>query len=342
MKALLLIENAKLSYASVPDPREPKAGEVLVRVKYAGICGSDLPRAFEGKTYHYPLIMGHEFSGLVEAVPSGSAYTPGERVTVFPLIPCRSCPPCQTGDFAQCENYDYLGSRRDGGFAELVLVPEANLFRIPPEVELVSAAMTEPCAVALHGISKLCLEAGMDALVIGGGPIGLMAAQWLRLAGAHSITVADVDPAKLALARDLGLEAFDSSKADLVAEFQGGRGGADCVVEACGLPATFLQAVECASRFGQVLFMGNIRGTLQIPEKSVSRILRNELRIRGTWNSKMTPRGKDEWTRVLAYMERGIKVRCLISHVPPLSQGPEIFNAMVSRQGNFNRVVFQI
>ncbi|MEI6877159.1 MAG: alcohol dehydrogenase catalytic domain-containing protein, partial [Spirochaetota bacterium] len=277
MKALVLKGEGELSYEAVPDPLP--AGNVLVEVRFAGICGSDIPRAFKGKAYHYPLIMGHEFSGTVREAPSGSAFARGDRVTAFPLLPCGLCPACQTGDYAQCDNYDYLGSRRDGAFAELVPVPERNLFRVPARVSLEAAALTEPCAVALHGVEKLGVEAGMGGLVIGGGPIGLMVAQWLRLKGCAKVVVSDVDAAKLRIAGDLGFETFDSAKGDLVASMQAQGGGMDCVVEACGLPATFLQALNCAGRFGQIVFMGNISGEFRVPEKDFSRILRNELRI---------------------------------------------------------------
>jgi L-iditol 2-dehydrogenase/galactitol-1-phosphate 5-dehydrogenase len=342
MKALVLKSDKELAFETVADPKARTEREVLVEVRFSGICGSDIPRAFHGKAYHYPLIMGHEFSGIVREAPRGSAFAAGERVVVFPLLPCGKCAACSTGDYAQCADYDYLGSRRDGGFAEFVYVPEENLFRVPDRVELVSAAMTEPCAVALHGVEKLRIEAGMSALVIGGGPVGLMAAQWLRVRGCSPVRVADVDAKKLALAEGLGFESFDSAAGDLTAAMQSQGGGMDCVVEACGLPATFLQAVDCAGRFGQVVFMGNIRGEFRVPESDFSRILRNEIRISGTWNSKITPRGKDEWTRVLAFLDGPIDVRSLISHRPPLSEGAEVFGRLVDREEWFSKVVFAL
>ena len=342
MKALVLKRDKELSFETVADPEPRSAGDVLVEVKFSGICGSDIPRGFHGKAYHYPLVMGHEFSGQVREAPAGSAFAAGDRVTAFPLLPCGRCQACSTGDYAQCADYDYLGSRRDGGFAELVYVPEANLFRVPDRVRLESAAMTEPCAVALHGVEKLRVEAGMGALVIGGGPIGLMVAQWLRVKGCAPVRVADVDARKLSLAAGLGFEAFDSGKGDLVAAAQAQGGGADCVVEACGLPATFLQAVNCAGRFGQVVFMGNIAGEFRVPEKDFSRILRNEIRISGTWNSRIEPRGRDEWTRVLEFMDGAVDVQSLVSHRPALSEGAGVFAKVVGRTEWFSKVVFAV
>jgi L-iditol 2-dehydrogenase/galactitol-1-phosphate 5-dehydrogenase len=369
MKALVLESNALLYCKEIDEASPRSEREVLVQVKFAGICGSDLPRAFKGKAYHYPLVMGHEFSGLVLRAPADSAWAEGDRVVAFPLIPCLACQPCLSGDYAQCEHYDYLGSRRDGAFAERVYVPEASLFRVPDRVDLLSASMTEPCAVALHGVEKLKVRSGMNALVIGGGPIGLMVAQWLRVKGLAPVFVADIDEAKLALARKLGFQAIDSGKTDLAAEIcrlvaagsgtatsggaidnggtatSGGTatiGGTDCVVEACGLPSTFLQAIQCAGRFGQVVFMGNIQGNLSIPEKDVSRILRNEISIAGTWNSKVVPRGADEWTRVLDSLDGEMDVRSLVSHVVSLEEGPGVFRRMAERSERFDKVVFAI
>ncbi len=341
MKALELRQNGVLEYTEI---EIPTGSGILVRVAFSGICGSDIPRAFQGKAYHYPLVMGHEFSGVVEESIPGSTFAKGDRVVVFPLIPCRTCSACATGDYAQCEKYDYFGSRRNGGFAEFVRVDEANLFRIPDGVSLRSAAMTEPCAVAYHGVEKLDIKAGMSALVIGGGPVGNMVAQWLRVKGCGRIYVADIDPAKREIASAMGFVAIDSSTVDLHDELfrLEKTDGVDCVVEAVGYPATFLQALKCAGRFGQIVFMGNILGTFSVPEKDFSRILRNENKIIGTWNSKIEPRGKDDWSAVLQFLDKQILVTPLISHEMPLGEGPAIFAKIAEKKEWFNKVMFSI
>jgi len=354
MKALVLRQNAELEFATMADPvNEAASGsqpskDILVQVKFSGICGSDIPRTYKSKAYHYPVVMGHEFSGIVREVPAGSEYAAGSRVVVFPLLPCYQCTACKTGDYAQCSSYDYYGSRRDGGFGELVRVPAANLFRVPDSVDLLSAAMTEPCAVALHGVEKLDIRAGMSALVIGAGPIGNMVAQWLRVKGCDPVYIADVDAAKLGIAAGMGFIPIDSSRVDPADEIRKLEGtgaetdGVDCVVEAVGFPATFLQATRAAGRFGQIVFMGNISGTFSVPEKDFSRILRNEIRIAGTWNSRIEPRGKDEWTRVLQFLDTRIQVKPLISHQVPISKGKEIFDGVYGKKEWFNKVIFEL
>ncbi len=345
MKALVLEEDRKLAFVSDrPIPEAPQANSTLVRIAACGICGSDIPRGFGGKAYHYPLVMGHEFSAVVEEPSADSRFRSGDRVAVFPLLSCGKCGPCQTGDYAQCINYDYFGSRRDGAFEEYLRVPEANLFPVPPEVNLLHAALTEPAAVALHGIRKLHIRAGDTAIVYGAGPIGNLAAQWLRLHGCREIFVVDIDEQKLVIAAQMGFVPINSKETDPVQAVleQTGGTGANRSVEACGFPITFLQAVQSAARFGEVLFMGNINGTFQIGEKDFSAILRKELAIYGTWNSKVTPVSGDDWTTVLRFMDRGLDIAPLITDRVSLEEGPAIFNDVVERRGFHNKVVFDI
>jgi L-iditol 2-dehydrogenase/galactitol-1-phosphate 5-dehydrogenase len=288
--------------------------------------------------------MGHEISGVVELPAAGSRYAAGDRVVVYPLLPCRRCLPCQTGDYAQCLDYDYFGSRRHGGFAEHLYVPEANLLPVPDHVDLLQACLTEPCAVALHGANHLDIRPGQNAAVFGGGPVGNMAAQWLLLRGASPVFVVDVDPQKLALAQSMGMTPVQASEDPVraILEATGGL-GADRVLEAVGLPLTFLQAVQCAARFAQVVFLGNIRGQLEISEKEVSSILRRELRIQGTWNSRFHPAGSNDWTTVLKFMGGRLRIAELISHTPALEEGPEIFRALVSGElGSHGKIVFRV
>ena len=152
MKAWLLHDIGKISLDEVEKPL-PGKGEVLVRVKAAGICGSDIPRIYETGAHNMPLIPGHEFSGIVESVgEDGDKKWAGKRVAVCPKIPCGSCSECKKGSLNSCTSYDYVGSRRDGAFAEYVAVPAANLLEIPEEVSFEAAAIMEPLAVAVNAV----------------------------------------------------------------------------------------------------------------------------------------------------------------------------------------------
>jgi L-iditol 2-dehydrogenase/galactitol-1-phosphate 5-dehydrogenase len=260
------------------------------------------------------------------------------------LIPKPGQPGFDTGDFAQTTNYDYYGSRRDGGMQEVLRVPAANLFRVPDGVKLLHAACTEPAAVALHGVRKLHISAGDTALVIGAGPIGNMTAQWLRIHGCARVLVADVDARKLALAASTGFETIDSGAGDPVAQLRDRTGGlgAQRVVEACGLPATFAQAIAAAATFGEVVFMGNLHGEFRLGEKEFSSILRRELTLHGTWNSKVVPPGTDDWSTVLKYMDRELHIAPLITDTPSLADGPAIFSSIRERKAYQNKVIFNL
>jgi len=345
MKSLVLESPGQFVFhpdRSVPT-ENPGADSVLVRVAACGICGSDIPRGFDpGGAYHYPLVLGHEFSAVVEE--DGPGVKRGARVAVFPLIPKPGQAGFDTGDFAQTTNYDYFGSRRDGGMQEFLRVPTSNLFPIPDAVKLLHAACTEPAAVALHGVRKLRISAGDTGLVIGAGPIGNIAAQWLRIHGCARVIVADVDPRKLELASSMGFETISSANGDPVQrlfDLTGGI-GAQRVIEACGLPVTFAQSISCAATFGEVVFMGNLHGEFRLGEKAFSSILRRELTLHGTWNSKVVPRGTDDWSTVLKYMDRELQIAPLITDSPALEEGPAIFSSIRERKAYHNKVIFRV
>jgi L-iditol 2-dehydrogenase/galactitol-1-phosphate 5-dehydrogenase len=290
--------------------------------------------------------MGHEFSGIVEEPAKGGCFAKGARVAVFPLLPFNADtdPACQTGNYAQAQDYDYYGSRRDGAFAEYLRVPEWNLFPVPAHVNLLHAAMTEPAAVALHGVRRLHCQAGDDAIVFGAGPIGNLAAQWLRIHGCNRVFVVDVDTQKLSVCSTMGFIPKDARENDPVEAVIKATNGAGVQrsIEACGLPVTFLQAIQAAGFFGEVLFMGNMVGEFKIGEKDFSKILRKELTILGTWNSKITPSGRDDWTTVLKYLDRELVVAQLITDKLPLEEGPRIFDELVHHKGFHNKVIFDI
>lgn len=342
MKALVLQKNGILTVRERSLPEVSAKEYILVKIYACGICGSDIKRAFGNGAYHYPLVMGHEFSAVVAETKQGSAFKEGDRVTVFPLVPINTNEKAyQTGDYAQLKQYNYFGSRCDGAFSEFLRVPEANLFRVPDEVDLLHASMTEPAAVALHSVRRLHINAGDAAAVIGGGPIGNMVAQWLRIHGCKDVFVIDVDPQKLEIADKMGFHTINSKEKDPVThilEMTGGE-GIPRVVEACGLPITFLQAIQVASRAGEVVFVGNINGEFKIGEKDFSSLLRRELTIYGTWNSKIIPSGDDDWSTVLKYMDRELQVAPLISDVVTLDEAPRIFASILNKENFHNKVI---
>lgn len=317
MKACVLHQVGVLNCEEVDVPC-PGRNEVLVRIGACGVCGSDIPRIFTKGTYRFPLVPGHEMAGVVEAV--GDEVEPvlvGQRVAVFPLIPCRMCGPCELGQYALCENYDYLGSRCDGGFAEYVCAPAWNLVPVPDGVSLEEAAMAEPAAVAVHALRQAGVEIGDAVLIFGAGPIGLLLGMWAKAWGAGRVLLTDIDTAKLEFARTLGFTAtVNPLETDVAAWVKAEtRRGADVVVEASGSSAAFEQCAPAARPFGRVVLMGNPAGDMKLSQQSYWAILRKELRVFGTWNSSYSELPRNEWRLALDAMASGmLNVKPLITH----------------------------
>ena len=228
MKAYVLHDINDLRYDEIEIPKCPE-NWAIVRVKAAGICSSDIPRIFYKGTYHFPTIPGHEFAGIVHSVGnSKDEYLIGKHVGVFPLIPCRKCTQCQKGHFEMCANYDYVGSRRDGGFAEYVAVPIWNLIPLASNINFTSAAMLEPLSVALHAMKMGNISEGQSVGIIGTGMIGISAAQWAKRLGADKITVIGRNKSKGSLVESLNLH-YDLTSNTNISPF-------DVVLEAVGSP----------------------------------------------------------------------------------------------------------
>ena len=344
MKAAVLHAVGDLRYEDVPVP-EAIAPEVLIKIRAAGICGSDIPRVKKKGTYSFPLIPGHEFAGEVAQISDdvSTSFKVGDRVAIFPLIPCRKCVYCQIGEYAQCDNYDYLGSRRDGGFAEFVAAPADNLIPVPDNVAFDCAAMVEPASVALHALRRASVDAGDSVAILGAGPIGIILAQWARICGAGRVFVTDIVDEKLNVAREYGFECINAMQGDVVqriVEETDGR-GADICVEAAGTGITFEQSLRIVRKLGKVVLMGNVSGDVTIPESTASAILRGQLTIYGTWNSSFTAVPKNEWITALQFMSSGaLNLKPLITHRFKLDQANAAFDMMYNRQEFFNKVMF--
>ena len=182
MKAAILENQGVISYKEVPTPT-PQKGHVLLKVKAVSICGSDIMRYVKGHRL-YPLILGHECAGIITAVGEGvSESLIGAHAVVIPLVPCFQCEQCQVGRYSACHSYSFIGSRRDGGYAEYVEMPETNALILPDDLKFEAAALIEPSTVARHILDLGGFEPGQTAIVLGAGSIGLMVVQWLRILG---------------------------------------------------------------------------------------------------------------------------------------------------------------
>ena len=337
MKACNLYSVGDLRYEDHPIP-VPGTDEVLLQIKAAGICGSDIPRIFEKGTYHFPTIPGHEFAGEIVDAAQEDKNLLGKKVTVFPLLPCGKCAACQTGDYSQCADYDYYGSRRDGAFAEYIAVKKWNLVPVPDAVSFECAALCEPCAVAIHALSQAGISLGDTVVIFGAGPIGLMAAQIAKSWGADIIILADIDEAKLNFARELGFSYTVNSGVNDTTDFVrsiAGQKGADVVLEAAGVSAALEDSLKAAKTFGKVVLMGNPAGKMELSQKAYWEILRKQLTVKGTWNSSYNDSVND-WRMAIRCMERGIiQSEKLITHKFPLADYQKAFE-LARRKNEFS------
>ena len=326
MNAAVLHAVGDLRYEQVPMP-EIAEDEVLLKVMACGVCGSDIPRVYTKGTYHFPTIPGHEFAG--EIVASNDPALLGRRAAVFPLLPCRKCAPCQVGEFANCLDYDYYGSRRDGAFAEYLAVKKANLILAPDTLSFDCAAMCEPGAVARAAIRRMNIELGDLVVIYGAGPIGLIAAQWAKRAGAGCVRVVDISEEKLAFAAQFGFAAYDPEK----------DGPADAALEGTGAAPALNNAIRALKAHGKLVLMGNPMGDMNIKSDVYSLILRKELRMTGTWNSSYNDMVND-WEATIAAMADGsIRYEGLITHRYPLAQVNEALEMMRDKKEFFTKVM---
>jgi L-iditol 2-dehydrogenase len=345
MRAVQLFAPGDVRCQRVDVPAISKPDDVLIKVKACGVCGSDIPRVMTKGAYRYPIIIGHEFSGdVVSTGEAVSVIKAGDRVTVMPLVNCKKCDYCKIGNAVTCDDYDYYGSRIDGAMAEYILVSEENILQLPDNVSYYEAAMTDPVSVALHAVRKANIEAGQTAVVFGLGAIGFIAVQWLKNLGCHKVIAVDIIDEKLELAKKLGADVTINGKqcdvAKAVYDNTGGQ-GADAAIEIAGSKYTQVQAIESVRKMGTVVYCGISYDDLTLPNKALSKILRGELNVRGSWNSSIAPLPINEWKSALMFMSSGkIKLKDLITHVVSLEECQATFNMMYNRTEMFTKVIF--
>jgi L-iditol 2-dehydrogenase len=332
MEALVKYANepGRVEIRDMPQP-EITADQVLLRVCAVGICGSDLEMYHHKITFPVrpPVILGHEFSGTVEAV--GSAVTdfrPGDRVvSETAAYICGKCAECRTGNYNQCPNRLGFGVLINGADAPYVAVRQGALHHVPDNVDLAEAALTEPLCVAYNAlVVKSRIRPGDVVVVLGPGPIGLMATQVARVCGASTIILAGLkrDSARMHIGQEVGATHLVDLTTDdlpaLVAELSGGR-GADLVVDAAGPSATVKLAMEIVRRNGQITKIAWGPKPLDL---SLDPLLAKAVTLQGVFSHTW-----DTWERVLRLESTGqVNLRALISHRVPLADWKVAFDAL--------------
>lgn len=253
MKAILLDHVEQMGIRDVEIP-VPKEDEVLIKVKAAGLCGSDF-HIYHG-TYPavYPLIQGHEFSGVIEKTgEKAGRWKVGQRVTADPNIYCHHCYYCLKSQENMCENAQASGVTRNGAFAEYVVVPASQLYELPEQISFEEGALIEPLACALYGVKRLQPEYGGKAVIFGAGPMGLLLLKALNIAGMSQVAVVDLDPACLERASAMGAAKTFSHIGEVKDAYPRGF---DVVVDATGNPKVIEQMFMVAAKRARILQFG--------------------------------------------------------------------------------------
>ena len=326
MKALKIPAPGKLEMQTVPLP-DTRPGEILLRVGYGGICGSDV-HIYHGKNprVKYPLVMGHEMSGWVADVGGecGPDWKAGDQVAVNPLLWCGACDPCRRGYTHVCQKLGLIGIDTDGAFAEYVKVRPSQLIRVPEGMGLDAAALAEPLAVGVHAVNCSGAQAGDRGVVLGGGPIGLMVALAARAAGAEMVAVGEVSPFRLGKAGKMGFKTLDpqnGSVKEQVLDITRGA-GADVVFEAAAAAATSAQMTGLLRTRGTAVVVGVHRQLAQVDLQDVN--LR-ELHILGS--RVYTP---NDFKTAVSLMPQLSELREVITHRLPLEAAQSGFDAAMA------------
>ncbi|GAF11326.1 galactitol-1-phosphate 5-dehydrogenase [Bacillus sp. JCM 19046] len=331
MKALVKTAHGfgNLEIQQKPEP-VPAANQVKIKVRYAGVCGSDI-HTYEG---HYkvgvPVTLGHEFAGdVVEVGPDVRTVKVGDRVTSeTTFYVCGECQYCQSKDYNLCNHRKGLGTQQDGGFTNYLIAREESVHILPEHVDYRSAAMTEPLACTHHAVDKTMVNKGDLAIVIGPGPIGLLTAQVVKSRGATVlITGLTNDQVRLDKAKELGIDYVVNSQVEdlkqIVNELTDGY-GADIVYECSGAVPAAKQALDLLKKKGQYSQVG-LFATADIPF-DLEKIIQKEIRVVGSRSQKPA-----DWEPSLALMNEGkVNAEALVTHEFDITEWEKAYQAIKS------------
>ncbi len=340
MKRAVLVKPKQIVIEDVDIPK-PGKGEVLINVKYCGICGSDL-HAYHGvhPFIKPPIVPGHEFSGVISEIGEGvEGLKEGQRVVVEPLITCGKCTNCRLGHYNRCIQMKVIGCQVNGAFAEYVSVPAHRVIPLPDEVSFKHGALVEPLAVAVHAVKRAGVIGGSKVVVIGAGPIGLLTAFVAKRFGASEVLITDLSDYKLDVAKKLGIDyTVNARKEDpvKVAKEVFGTEGVDVIFECVGSnPVTINQAIDMARRGARIVVVGVFRG--DIPVK-IGFIQDRELELIGTAVYIF----KDFLDAIEIIKRKEINLDLLITKVFPLEEVANAFKYIEENRDTTIKVLIEV
>jgi len=336
MLQAVLKEPRKIEIREVPKPTLG-GGDVLIKVRNLGICGSDI-HIFYGKHIYkeYPIIPGHEISGEVaEVTPSIEKIKVGDKVTLRPQLTCRKCYNCLHGNYHICENLKVIGFHIPGAAGEYLSAPYQNIITLPDNISFEDGAMIEPVAVAVHALKKCENISGKKVLVFGAGPIGNLVAQTAKAYGAVSVMITDRVDFRLKIASDCGIDWYvnvlhKNLRQEILDKF--GSNGADLILECVGIEDTIEEAIELTRKGTDVIIVGVPEGKLSV---NLGLVQDRELKLIGSLMYKE----EDFYEAIRLISEDKIKVKELITNRFPFKQYPEAFKFIDEGKNEFMKVM---
>lgn len=316
---------------------------VLLKIKYCGICSSDIERIYKTGTYHFPTVPGHEFSGEVVGVyDEKDKELLGKKAAVFPLIPCKNCSACEIEEYAQCSNYNYFGSRCNGAYSQYLVVPKWNLVFFD-NMDYDIAALCEPAAVALHSIRRIKIDKNDKILIMGSGTIGLLIASFLKtMVNKDNIYVGARRQASIEFIKKLGLNYIDTNNLSNEIDNKTNKEGFNCVFEAIGSNESISNSILSSSNFAKIVLVGNPKEDINIDKNVYWKILRKQITVTGTWNSNYATKIND-WKDTLKFMKENSEIfKKLITNIYSLEEYREAFDLLKDKNKYKIKVMFKI
>jgi 2-desacetyl-2-hydroxyethyl bacteriochlorophyllide A dehydrogenase len=312
---------------------EPGPGEVVIRPAFCGVCGTDLELLrgdVDPAFVEYPLTIGHEWSGTIEAVgPGVERIAPGGRCVAECIVPCGRCSFCRAGATNICETYDELGFTREGGASDQVVVPERLVHSLAADVSLEEAALVEPCSVVLRVLERAAPSKGDRVLVIGDGTIGLLAAYLVGIWSPSSVEMIGQRPDQAALAKAVGATRFTTGDRP--------EGTFDLVIEAAGVPEAVGTAIAAARRGGTIGLLG-LPPTGAAIELPADLLVNNDLTIAASFGYTSAT-----WGRVVGLLNTGrLRPGRIVTHRFPLEHYPLALEALQATEGPRGKVLLAI
>ncbi|MEW6580063.1 MAG: alcohol dehydrogenase catalytic domain-containing protein [Chloroflexota bacterium] len=339
MKQAVMTAPGSIVFREVDQPT-PQPNQVLMQTRRIGICGSDI-HVFHGLHPYtsYPVIQGHEVSGVVAALGVGvTGLSVGDKITFMPQITCGMCYQCQHGQYHICESLKVMGFQADGAAQDYFALPVQNILKLPDHLSLEQGAMIEPIAVAVHALAKGGDLQGRKVLVLGAGTIGNLVAQVARALGAGAVMITDISPYKLAQAQACGIDfVLNPQTEDLASAIRRdfGPDRADLILECVGVEATITQAISNARKGTTIVIVG-VFG--QKPLVDLGLVQDRELRLVGTLMYQQA-----DYEQAIGLVANGrLALDELITHRFPFADYLTAYHTIEAAQGNIMKVMITL